>query len=112
MHSSITEEENYALERVQKVALKLILRGEYTDYEDALLSTDLETLNSRRTRLCLTFARKCVKNEKTCKMFPLNPRTDTFNTRHKEKYFVTHANTSRLKNSAIPYMQRLLNCNL
>ena len=31
------------------------------------------------------------------------------NTRSREKYQVTHANTGRLMNSTVPYMQRLLN---
>ena len=42
--------------------------------------------------------------------FPLN---NTYNngidTRHKEKFFDTHGNTQRFRNSAMPYMQRLLN---
>ena len=29
--------------------------------------------------------------------------------RNEEKYMVKYANTDRLKNSAIPYMQRMLN---
>ena len=39
-------------------------------------------------------------------MFPLN---ETRNTRTKEKYKVIHANTERLKSSAIPQMARQLN---
>ena len=74
---------------------------------DALKWTGLETLAARRTRLCLNFAKKCTKYEKTKEMFPLNEVT--VNTRNHEKYRVTSAKTDRLSKSAIPYMQRLLN---
>ena len=56
----------------------------------------------------LKFALKCLKSEKTSKMFPVNPPRIT---RAKERYKVPFANTERLKNSAIPTMARLLNNN-
>ena len=106
-HSSLTKGEKYDLERVQKVALQIILRDQYISYEDALQLCNLKTLSDRRSGLCLSFAKKCVKNEKTLDMFPLNDGVRT--TRISEKYKVTKANTDRLAKSAIPYMQRLLN---
>ena len=45
------------------------------------------------------------------KMFPLNHTDYQMNTRFREKFKVANAKTDRLKNSAIPYMQRLLNSN-
>ena len=42
-------------------------------------------------------------------LFPLNNAHTGMETRHREKFLVTHANTERFKMSAIPYMQRLLN---
>ena len=44
-------------------------------------------------------------------MFQLNPVSHNYDvkTRSREKYFVTLARTERLKSSAIPYMQRLIN---
>ena len=109
-HSSITEGERSSIERVQKVALKVILKAGYVDYDDALTQTGLQTLDERREELCRRFAQACTKNPKTQKMFPLNP--NRINTRHHEKYSVQYARTSRLKYSAIPYMQRLLNSSL
>ena len=73
-HSSITKGEQKDLERIQKVALRLILKDSYENYDSALKLTGLETLTARRTKLCLTFARKCVKHEKTSHMFPLRYR--------------------------------------
>ena len=42
-------------------------------------------------------------------MFPLNNKKYNINTRYREKYKVLPATSKRLKNSAIPFMQELLN---
>ena len=106
-HSSITEGQRMEIERIQKVALRIIMKDDYTCYEDALVITALPTLNDRLNQLCKTFAVKCTKNPKTSDMFPLNDIT--CNTRNPERYYVTHAKTNRLAKSAIPFMQKLLN---
>ena len=72
-HSSLTIEDSENLERVQKTALKVILKENYVSYENALAVTDLATLPERRDELCLRFAKKCTKSEKTSDMFPLKP---------------------------------------
>ena len=46
-HYSLTEEENSSLERVQKVACRLILQSQYQDYPQALKILDIETLAKR-----------------------------------------------------------------
>ena len=108
-HSSITKGEQRDLERIQKVALRFILKESYVTYADALKLTGLETLSVRRAKLCLSFAKKCTKSDKTSYMFPEN--TTTVNTRHREKFIVAAAKTDRYAKSAIPYMQRILNAN-
>ena len=105
--SSITSGEENDLERIQKVALRIILKSEYVDYNTALSLTNLQTLKARRLILSQRFAIKCTQNNKTKDIFPLNPKT--VYTRNPEKYVVTKARTSRLANSAIPTMQRQLN---
>ena len=109
-HSSITKGEQYDLERVQKVALRIILKDKYTTYSDALLLTGIDTLRARRVKLCLNFAKGCVKHDITRDMFPENSGTQ--HTRNQEKYYVPFASTGRLLKSAIPYMARLLNANV
>ena len=108
-HSSLTDWEETTLERVQKVALRLILKENYLDYAAALDKTGLQTLASRRDELCLNFAKKCVKFPHTKDMFPQNEKIRV--TRKTEKYSVPFARTDRYKNSSIPYMSRLLNAN-
>ena len=113
-HSSLTVEDALKLERVQKVALRIILKEDYISYENALEKTELETLEKRRETLCLNFALSCVRHPAATSMFPQNNNeyhADT--TRHREQYQVQRAKTDRLMKSSIPYMQRLLNshCN-
>ena len=108
-HSSLTAADRLAIERVQKVAFRIILSENYQSYDKALEITGLPTLEERRILLCKKFAIKCLKNAKTCKMFPLNLQTTTVKTRKPERFYVQPARTERLKDSAIPYMQRLLN---
>ena len=64
-NSSITKGEQLEIERVQKCALRIILKDNYTSYEDALNLTGLETLKTRRDKLSLSFAIKSTKNEAT-----------------------------------------------
>ena len=110
-HSSLTRENSDDLERVQKSAIKVILGNEYKSYNESLLKLDMESLEDRRETLCLKFAQKCLKNPKTKNIFPENERIHNMQTRNPEKYVVQHANTERLKKSAIIFMQNLLNKN-
>ena len=105
--SSLTRGEEYDLERIQKVALRIIFGETYESYEWALHTTNLPTLKSRRTQLSLNFALKCTKNSRAEDMFPL--RDNCVDTRNPEKYQVTQARTDRLSCSVIPSMQRQLN---
>ena len=111
-HSSLTLEIFQDLECVQKNALKIILQDGYLTYSNALESTGLATLFERRSKLCLKFAKTCIKSKEMKKMFPLNQTEYEINTRFREKYTVAKARTDRLKNSSIPYMQRLLNSDI
>ena len=108
-HSSLTEENKSDLERVQKSALKIIMGGRYIGYEKALVGLGIASLDERREKLCLNFARKCLKNEKSKHMFPINEKQHEMETRNHEDYRVQHANTGRLQKSPLIYMQNLLN---
>ena len=108
-HSSLTEGNREDLERVQKAAVKIILKKSYSTYKEALKTLKLETLDMRRTRLCLKFAKNCLKNEKMKKLFPLASKNHSMDTRLKEKFKVNKAHSERYKKSAVPFMQNLLN---
>ena len=108
-HSSLTKENREDLERVQKAALKVILKNDYLSYEDALKLTNLQSLDERRDAIGMKFAKNCLKNANFSKLFSLNNQRHAMQVRNPLKYQVNKANTERYKNSSIPYMQRLLN---
>ena len=104
---SITEEEKEDIERVQKVACRIILKDLYIDYNHALEYLGLDSLSERRAALCLKFAKNCLLHEQTQDMFPLNQNDE--DVRDKEKFHVQHAKGGRLFDSSIPQLQRALN---
>ena len=108
-HSSLTQENSDDLERTQKTFSKLILKEKYTNYENALLKLNLDSLHSRRQILCLKFAKSSLKYEKLSDLLPKNEKEHKIKTRKNEKFAVQFANTDRLKKSSIIAMQNYLN---
>ena len=101
--SSITNEDREKIERVQRVACKVILKDDYETYKLALEKLNLQNLSERRQMLAHRFAQKCVKSDRFKGLFPVNENN------HSEKFTVKFAHTDRLKDSSIPAMQRILN---
>ena len=101
--SSITNEDRENIERVQRVACKVILKDDYETYKLALEKLNLQNLSERRQMLAHRFAQKCVKSDRFKGLFPVNKNN------HSEKFTVKFAHTDRLKDSSIPALQRILN---
>ena len=59
----------------------------------------IDSLEMRREKLCLKFAKSCLRNEKDHAM----------DRRKNEKFVIRKARTERLQRSAVMHMQRLLN---
>ena len=108
-HFGLSEKNRAKLERVQKSALKVILGKRYTTYSDALDKLNIESLEDRRSSLCLKFAKKCLQVEKLKKMFPKNVNNHKMLKRGSEIFKINRSSTQRYRNSAIPQMQRMLN---
>ena len=89
--------------------MKVIFKNDYQSYEKSLRVLRMEKLHERRERLGLSFAKKCLKNEKFSSMFPKNVNGSTMKVRNREKYCVNQAKTERFRNSTIPFLQRKLN---
>ena len=106
-HSSLTKDQSYDIERVQRTALKVILGTEYDGYENALDICDLDNLHDRREKRCLTFGLRSLKHPKHKQMFPYN--TSDQKTRKPGTFKVNFARTSTYQKSAVPYMQNMLN---
>ena len=66
-------------------------------------------LQNRREFLCLKFAKKSLKNKKMKSLFIPNIKSHEMETRNQNHFNVNNANTLRLQNSPIIYMQKLLN---
>ena len=69
----------------------------------------MDNLKQRRKKLCLSFAKKCIKNEKVKNMFPLRKVIHGMKKRKNQKFQTVKTLTTRYKKSAIPYMVNLLN---
>ena len=89
------------------MAFHIILGERYRSYETSLGEVGLETLQSRRAQLCINFAKKAEKNIKFKQWF--REKTVVSTRKQSEKYWGPVTRTTRLKNSAIPYLTSLLN---
>ena len=99
-HSSLTQNNSRALERIQKMAVKVIMGSHYQTYKKSLKILNLDNLETRREKLC--FAKKCVQHEKLKHWFPIN-KARNIRTKNIEKFKASRASTKRYKNSAVPY---------
>ena len=59
--SSLTDENIYNIERLQKSFCKMVLEQKYKNYENALLTLNLKSLENRRKQLSLKFAKDAIE---------------------------------------------------
>ena len=105
-HSGLTVKLSRDIERVQKVALLIILGDHYTNYDVACTLVGIEPLQMKREQLCIKFALKNLKQENSLFKIVSNP----VNTRSKTKVVIEpKSNYKRFRNSSIPYLSRLVN---
>ena len=108
-HSGLTNLNKEMIERVQVASMKSIFKKQYSNYKEALKIANLTTLDFRREKMCLKFAKDCLKIDKLKKMFPLKTKDHEMANRNTDRFKVNHAKTERYAKSSIPYLQRLLN---
>ena len=105
-HSGLTRKQTIEIERIQKLALRIILKENYQSYENACSVFAAETLEERRTRLCLKFATKNLKSENNMFLKRQNPAP----MRGSRKTVIEpKCNFGRYYKSSVPYLSRLLN---
>ena len=108
------QKQSVDIERVQKVAVQVILsdcstgKSEYT-YDMALVVLNLEPLYFRREKLCLKFAKKTLKSRHK-EIFTSNQ--SKYKTRNRDQLNEKTCNTKRCFNSPVNYLTRLLNSKL
>ena len=107
--SSITDENDNDLERVQKNALRIIFKENYKSYEQSLEEINMVSLKERREKQALKFANNCLKKEQTKDLFKLRITEHPMRIRNQLKYEEIKSNTERMRKSTVPYLQSLLN---
>ena len=114
-HENLTIAQFYAIERLQVVALKIVLGKNcprkddgHCNYEELFRACSSTSLLERRNSRMLSFGKKCSSHPTLSRMFPLNTE-DNHNIQNLEVFHVYHARTMAYQNSAIPAVQRRLN---
>ena len=110
-HSGLSLSQSKSIEKLQSTSLKIILKNDYISYENAMHITGLTTLAQRRKLRCLNFGLKCIKHPQNTRLFPRNIE-NYHNVRDHEEFQVNFANNNFYKDSAIPYIQGLLNTHM
>ena len=108
-HSGLTRRQSSDIERIQKIAFKIILGVEYKNYDQACKMLSTQTLEDRRTKLCLKFARKNLKSENSLFTELQHPMNTRWKANSVQEF---KCRTERFKNSSLPYLARLLNQDL
>ena len=89
--------------------MKVILKNKYTNYHEGLKSLNIESLDERRRKLCLKFAKNCLKIDKVKGMFKKKKNIHNMQKRKSKIFEEKCAKTKRYQISAIPYLSKLLN---
>ena len=76
--SGLTKTQRNDLERIQKVALRIIMGDNYTSYDNACSAFSVDKLISRRLQLCTNFAIKLYRSDRRGEYFdPPDSGVDT-----------------------------------
>ena len=106
-HSSLTDKQDEALDKLQNLALKCIYGTDFSGRRLREMS-GLSTLRARREEKCDKFAKKCLSNPRFTHWFPLKI-TGASARNTQETYLETAARCQHLKDLPIHYLRRRLN---
>ena len=106
--SGLTLDQRSRLERLQKRALRIIFRGQYTDYEDILSRSKLSSLEDRRRELCLQFFKNTLSCTSQFSNF-FQKRESNRSLRKSTKIPEFKCKTKRMQCSPLPYLVHLYN---
>ena len=108
---SLTKIESNQIERVQKAAFAIILGSQYTNYNEALVTLESESLTERRKIINLRFAKKSARNPKFSHWFCSNQSfrvNKTTRSCQMKSLAPVQARTKTFSNSPIAYLTKLL----
>ena len=103
-HSGLTVAQSHSLDMAQRMAMVAMV-GWNPSHTQQLSELGLERLSSRREQLCARFAQRTATKSRHTNMFHLV----TNNRNNKRNYREPMARTAAYYNSALPYLNRLLN---
>ena len=110
-NSGLTKGQVRDLEKVQKIALKIILDENYVSYDVACTLMNISPLIYRRSDLCTNFAIKLYKSPRSNEFF--TPAKKLIDTRSEQRLLVKEniTRTRRCFNAPHNYLSRLVNLN-
>ena len=109
-NSGLTKGQANDIEKIQKVALKVILGDKYVSYDLACEYFEITPLFERRSELCKNFALKLYQSDRSCDFF--THKINTVNTRNDQLPLIENiTRTTRCYNSPHNYLTRLVNQN-
>ena len=108
-HSGLTQQLSAYIERVQKVAVSIILGNYQLHYDQACAMLGLKPLYVRRMELCQRFSAKTAAKSRHSDLFQLE-KDGSHYTRSSENLYREHiCRTKRFYNSPLPFLTRTLN---
>ena len=112
-NSALTRSQTLELEKIQKVALNIILGDQYLSYESACEKLNIEKLGIRRKTLCVNFAIKLYKSQKRDEYFEPYVRNRGEDNRNRKSKLVKEplCRTRRCYQAPHSYLARLVNEN-
>ena len=106
-HSGLTKGQTNDLEKIQKIALKIILGDLYRSYASACEFFNLKFLSERRESICINFALKLFKSDRSQQFFTHRKSK----TRNNDPVVEKKCNTIRCFNAPHNYLAQLVNQN-
>ena len=106
--SMMSNENILDIERIQKIALKIILSERFTDYSTACKILNVTSLEQRRLDLSLSFALKCIKSPQHKHLFK-QKKSPYYSLRNLKSFEEPFCHTERYRSSPLPFLIRLVN---
>ena len=110
-HSGLSLKLARDIERVQRIAINIILGDHSLPYVQSCTKLGLQPLYIRRNQLCENFAVKTASKSRHKDLFEIRKGVNhTHDTRNSQNKFSEHmCRTKRFYDSSLPYLTRILN---
>ena len=107
-HPMMNKSQTAAIERMQKLAVKLCF-GFDRHYEEICVTEGIKTLEERRTEAITKFTRKCIDNPRFANKWFIERQAVGTNIRNRRPFIELKARTTKYFNSPLLHIQRTAN---